>query len=678
MTSDRYKRLLGAAAVAAGIGFALTPGYASAQTGSDSDSGSSASSDSPSGSKAESKVDSKVDSKGEGPAEKSESAGSGSSAAAAGPTSAVANARPSASESAAAEKAAEESAGEAAPATEDEKPEKPTKSSQRRKDAKARHPSAADTPVQAEATQEPAAAAVVDPPAPEQNAEPADTAATTRNAKVTAEVTAQTNVSAPQPVALTARESTSDVPVAKVATAQITSTVSAPVKNPVAAIVLTVLSWLGWSPRAATAAAFPAVPTPWAVVDWFRDAHPWYNRAPSVTVVTGPPDPTEETAGGRVVGVDPERDDLSYAVSRDARYGTVSIDTVTGQFTYTVVDPTAQADSFAVAVDDGHRAGTAVVVVSVDLSGVPEARKVDVVAGHSTLAIPCGDGCTVPADWYFPTGAEAPNGVIWLQHGFIAGAGWYDKLATQLAVQTNSIVIAPTLSSNPLTSGGKWLNGDVMQHAVADLLADRTALTASAAAAAGHPVELPDRIVLAGHSAGGGLAATVAGYAVDNGAINDILGVVMFDGVPLGDALPTALAKLVGVNDRPVLQIAAHPYTWNNSGQGTDQLVAARPDRFDGVRLANGSHIDSMQASDPLIELAGNLFAGYARAENQLAVQTLAVGWINDMYFGTLDGIYGTAGETLAIGDATADVLGGSVGGSLAVTTLPLEQRQRV
>ena len=303
------------------------------------------------------------------------------------------------------------------------------------------------------------------------------------------------------------------------------------------------------------------------------------------------------------------------------------------------------------------------VVVSVDLSGVPEARKVDVVTGHSTLAIPCGDGCTVPADWYFPTGAEPPNGVIWLQHGFIAGGGWYDKLATALAEQTNSIVVAPTLSSNPLTSGGKWLNGDVMQHAVADLLADRTALTASAAAAAGHPVDLPDRIVLAGHSAGGGLVATVAGYAADMGAdgpIGDILGVVMFDGVPLGDSLPTALAKLVGVNDRPVLQIAAHPYVWNNSGQGTDQLVAARPDRFDGVRLTNSSHIDSMQSSDPLIQLAGNLFAGYARAENQLAVQTLAVGWINDMYFGTFDGIYGTAGETLAIGDATADVLGGA------------------
>ena len=259
--------------------------------------------------------------------------------------------------------------------------------------------------------------------------------------------------------------------------------------------------------------------------------------------------------------------------------------------------------------------------------------------------------------------------MIWLQHGFIAGGGWYDKLATALAEQTNSIVVAPTLSSNPLTSGGKWLNGDVMQHAVADLLADRTALTASAAAAAGHPVELPDRIVLAGHSAAADWRRRLRVTRRTDGAINDILGVVMFDGVPVGDALSTRWRNWSGSTTARCCRSPRHPYIWNNSGQGTDQLVAARPDRFDGVRLANGSHIDSMQASDPLIELAGNLFAGYARAENQLAVQTLAVGWINDMYFGTHDGIYGTAGETLAIGDATADVLGGAVGGSLAVET---------
>ena len=669
MAGDRYTRLLGAAAVAAGIAFALTPGYAHAETGSASDGGSSSAS-------SDSSTDSKAASDTTGPDTKSQSAGGVAAASAEPPKSVVADARPSASETA----NADDSAQGVAPETKDETADKPGKSSLRRKDAKPRHTSGPDAHTTADVAQEPAAVAA-DAPVPERKARTDTADAKTPVAKVTAKATGQTDLGAAEPSAVPERMSTSDVALAKVVPAPDVATVSAPAKNPVAAIVLTVLSWLGWSPRAAQAVAFPAVPTPSAVLNWFRDTHPWYNRAPTVTVVTGPPDPTEQTAGGQVVGVDPEHDDLTYAVSRDARHGTVSIDSATGRFTYTAVDLAAPADSFAVAVDDGHRAGTTVVVVSVDLSGVPEARKVDVVTGHSSLAIPCGDGCTVPADWYFPTGAEAPNGVIWLQHGFIAGGGWYDKLATALAEQTNGIVVAPTLSSNPLTSGGKWLNGDVMQHAVADLLADRTALTASAAAAAGHPVDLPDRIVLAGHSAGGGLAATVAGYAADMGSggpIDDILGVVMFDGVPVGDALSTALAKLVGVNDRPVLQIAAHPYVWNNSGQGTDQLIAARPDRFDGVRLTHSSHIDSMQSSDPLIQLAGNLFAGYARAENQLAVQTLAVGWINDMYFGTNDGIYGTAGETLTIGDATADVLGGTADAPVAVETLPSEQRQAV
>ena len=122
MTSDRYTRLLGAAAVAAGIGFALTPGYAHAETGSDSDGGSSASSDSSSKSKAG-------------------SAGSGPSVASAMRKSVVAKAKPShRARDAAAEHAdgtgskpateapsdapAEESAEAATQPTQDEKPEK--------------------------------------------------------------------------------------------------------------------------------------------------------------------------------------------------------------------------------------------------------------------------------------------------------------------------------------------------------------------------------------------------------------------------------------------------------------------------------------------------------------------------------------------------------------------------
>jgi hypothetical protein len=70
------------------------------------------------------------------------------------------------------------------------------------------------------------------------------------------------------------------------------------------------------------------------------------------------------------------------------------------------------------------------------------------VVGHSTLTIPCGPGYDVPADWYFPTGPDPPQGVIWLQHGFLAQGPWYSTTAATLAKKTNSIVVAPSITSN--------------------------------------------------------------------------------------------------------------------------------------------------------------------------------------------------------------------------------------
>ena len=95
-------------------------------------------------------------------------------------------------------------------------------------------------------------------------------------------------------------------------------------------------------------------------------------------------------------------------------------------------------------------------------------------------------------------------------------------LAVQLAERTNSVVVAPTVTSNFFAADGCWINGDQMHRAIATLFAgDRAALTASAAAAAGRPVRLPRPFVLAGHSADGNLAAAVAGYTTENGAISD-------------------------------------------------------------------------------------------------------------------------------------------------------------
>jgi hypothetical protein len=279
----------------------------------------------------------------------------------------------------------------------------------------------------------------------------------------------------------------------------------------------------------------------------------------------------------------------------------------------------------------------------------------------STLQLPCASAaCTVPADWYFPTDAE-PTGLTYLQHGFLAGGRFYSFTAATLAEETHSIVVAPTLTSNFFATDGYWLGGTPMHQAVANLfIGPRTALTDSASAAMGTEVTLPQRVVLVGHSLGGGLVTDAAGYMVDNHTIGDLAGVVLLDGVTLDDA--QASAALAKVPDAlPIYQIASPPYFWNQwDGLGV-ALVAKRPGRFNGVQLVGGAHIDSMQGGNPLIQFGAYLVAGASQTQNIEAVKQLAAGWINDMFAGTHTGIYGTPGASIDIptdaGHATAIAL---------------------
>ena len=274
----------------------------------------------------------------------------------------------------------------------------------------------------------------------------------------------------------------------------------------------------------------------------------------------------------------------------------------------------------------------------------------------STLEVGCGCGETVDADWYFPNQAEEPAGLIYLQHGFFRSKANVSALAVQLAEQTNSVVVVPTVASNPFAQGGCWVNGDAMHRAVAGLfVGDMAALTASATAAAGHPVILPTQFVLAGQSAGGNLAASAAAYTVDNGAIDRLRAVVMFDGVDNGGRIAAGSAALTGVNARPVFQIAADCALCNVFGAGTSALVDSRPDGFVGVRLEGGKHTDAEGASSGLV---GTLTCGVPDSANVAAVPVIAAGWINDVFTGSEDGLYGAGGERFHIGDATAVVLG--------------------
>ncbi|MHA3024144.1 alpha/beta hydrolase [Mycobacterium sp. BMJ-28] len=280
----------------------------------------------------------------------------------------------------------------------------------------------------------------------------------------------------------------------------------------------------------------------------------------------------------------------------------------------------------------------------------------------STLRVPVAGGRTVTADWYFPESDEPPTRLIYLQHGFGAVGSMYSYTAAALAEQTNSIIVAPTITSNFLTTDGAWLGGTPMHQAVADLFAgDRAALTASATAAAGHGVVLPTRFALVGHSAGGSLVMGAAAAMIGNRAIDDLTGVVLLDSVDMNGTVPIALSKLTGANYRPVMDISSERYVWNMFGKVGDELQAARPGQFNGVVLTGGRHIDALHGGNNVIQVAEYLVAGFSAPKNVAAVKTIAVGWINDLFAGTQDGYYPAPQQGVQIptpaGTATAVAL---------------------
>ncbi|MHA0289864.1 hypothetical protein ACXYX3_25910 [Mycobacterium sp. C3-094] len=310
---------------------------------------------------------------------------------------------------------------------------------------------------------------------------------------------------------------------------------------------------------------------------------------------------------------------------------------------------------------------------------------VDVTVRSSRLEIT--DGRFVRADWYYPDGDELPERFIYLQHGYRGVGAMYSYTASWLAERTHSIVVVPTLSSNPYVRDGFWLGDDQVYRATAQLLlGDRDALTASAVAAGfakryGATAALPDRFALVGHSLGAGVAAGAAGYyaeaVVAGGATNHLVGIMTLDGAPPGTVLAGALDKLEGLDTYiPVFELGAPRE--DGSPRRVDQaLNEHRPGHFNGVVLDNGQHLDSMQGGSRAIQLISYLNQGFPTEQNKSAAQTLMAGWLNDIFAGRIDpstgacaggdcaGIYGAPGAEITVatpaGAATGTVIGTSV-----------------
>jgi hypothetical protein len=316
-------------------------------------------------------------------------------------------------------------------------------------------------------------------------------------------------------------------------------------------------------------------------------------------------------------------------------------------------------------------APNALVAASPTLPVAPTNGVTGVVVGHSGLVLPGAFiGNTVAADWYFPTQADGSvdaQGVVWLQHGFGATNTFYSALATNLAQQTNSIVVAPTLSSIPfaLPSGG-CLSCSVTQEDAAALLGpNRAALLSSATVAGFTGTALPERFVLAGHSAGGGFATAVADDYLRGADAQydptDLVGVVMFDGVSSGaldGTFASQVADLAAAN-KPIYQIAAPAQSWNVFGATTNVLASALPGAFIGVVLQNGSHVDAMLGVNPLFDAVLQLVTKPVPAGNTAAVYTLSNGWINDMYAGATPdapqyGLYAASNQQIIMGSTAA------------------------
>ena len=203
-----------------------------------------------------------------------------------------------------------------------------------------------------------------------------------------------------------------------------------------------------------------------------------------------------------------------------------------------------------------------------------------------------------------------------------------------------------------------------MQRAVANLFAEGNTALADSALAAGYRGPIPDRVVLVGHSLGGGLVAGTAGDMVCNDSIDRLAGVVMLDGVGLDDTMTASLEKVP--DEIPIYQLGAPEYFWNQFGVGTDALLAARPDRFVGVVLVGGSHVDSMRGGNPLIQFSQELVAGFSEPQNVAAARILMVGWVKDMFAGSHhNGVYANPTDEISIdtpaGQATAIALPSSL-----------------
>lgn len=187
-------------------------------------------------------------------------------------------------------------------------------------------------------------------------ASPSTQAAST--AAVSTNVTAKTAAVTAAAVASTAATTQTMAVAATAATAAIPAAVTTQVVSPATGLAgflnSVVTNLLNPFVKPAPNTADPLTPAVWAVLAWVR--RNVFNQAPTIAYNPTTTVQTGQTVTGNLGASDAEGDALTYKVTQGPKYGTLTIDQATGNFTYTPNDinyTAVQTDSFSVSVTDG-------------------------------------------------------------------------------------------------------------------------------------------------------------------------------------------------------------------------------------------------------------------------------------------------------------------------------------
>ena len=229
------------------------------------------------------------------------------------------------------------------------------------------------------------------------------------------------------------------------------------------------------------------------------------------------------------------------------------------------------------------------------------------------------------ATWYVPD--NNPQGWMLLQHGFQRNKGHLDDIATYL--MDNDILVLTINSS--VTGGNQSLAVDI-----ANELIDNPPVPPNG-------IALPDKFVIAGHSAGGLFVSHMGGRLVerDPAVLN---GAILFDPVDANEGMTSPL-QLMADSGKPVLAILANSSSCNSSNNALSPLRSLSPG-FVGIKLTdNSKHFDVEGSS------TGGLptwICGTPQSKNTDYVKDFTLNWALDMFNNSQTADYYPGGAKIA------------------------------